>query len=315
MLLRSLFVYVICALALCAEKKPITIDTLMDPPGGRPDFRGEPVWAPDGAHFAYIKGKQIMLYDVAAKTEKELLSLEPLEKAAVAVPESPRFDWQNRRVGESSIEWSGSGKELLISAGGDLFLYHLDGSKWDQLTSTPEPEHDPKLSPDATQVAFRRGHDLYTLDIASRNITRLTEDGAPTLLNGELDWVYPEELDLGTAYWWAPDSKHIAYMQFDTAREMVYPQVSLLGLRAIAEPERYPQAGTPNADVHVGVVPSKGGNTRWMDLGEARGFLIARVHWTPDSSKLAIERLNRVQNQLDLMLADIGTGSARINPA
>jgi dipeptidyl-peptidase-4 len=309
--LRSFFVYVLCALTLCAQKKPITIDTLMEISGGRRDLGGAPVWAPDGAHFAYLKGKQIMLYDVAAKTEKELLSLEPLEKAAVAIPEPTRFDWQNRRVGESSFEWSESGKELLISAGGDLFLYHVEASKWDQLTATPEPEHDPKLSPDATQVAFRRGHDLYTLDIATHGVTRLTEDGGPTLLNGELDWVYPEELNLGTAYWWAPDSKHIAYLQFDTAREMVYPQVSLLGLRAVAEPERYPQAGTPNADVHVGVVPAKGGNTRWMDLGEARGFLIARVHWTPDSSKLAIERLNRVQNQLDLMLADVGAGSAR----
>ena len=143
------------------------------------------------------------------------------------------------------------------------------------------------------------------------SVTRLTEDGSATLLNGEVDWVYPEELDLSTAYWWSPDSKRIAYLQFDIAREFVYPQVSLRGLRAVVEPERYPQAGTPNADVHVGVVPATGGATRWMDLGEARGFLIARVHWTPDSTKLAFERMNRVQNQMDLLLADAGTGAAR----
>ncbi len=309
--LRPILACILCALALNAQKKPITIDTLMETSGSRGDLGGTPVWAPDGARFAYLKGKQIMLYDVAGKTEKELLSLEPLEKAAMPAPEPERFDWQNRRVGENSIEWSESGKELLLSVAGDLFLYHLDSAKWDQLTATPQTERDPKLSPDATQVAFRRGHDLYTLDIASRNVTRLTEDGSSTLLNGELDWVYPEELDLSTAYWWSPDSKHIAYLQFDIAHEMIYPQVSLLGLRAIGEPERYPQAGTPNADVHVGVAPAKGGNTRWMDVGEARGFLIARVYWTPDSSKLAIERLNRVQNQLDLMLADASTGAAR----
>ena len=99
-------------------------------------------------------------------------------------------------------------------------------------------------------------------------------------------------------------------MQFDIAHELVYPQVSLTGLRAVSEPERYPQAGTPNADVHVGVVPASGGATRWMDLGEPRGFLIARVHWTPDSTRLAIERLNRIQNHLDLLLADAGSGSS-----
>jgi dipeptidyl-peptidase-4 len=100
-------------------------------------------------------------------------------------------------------------------------------------------------------------------------------------------------------------------MQFDIAREMTYPQVSLTGLRAIAEPERYPQAGTANADVHVGVVPATGGATRWMDLGETRGFLIPRVHWTPDSTRLAIERMNRVQNHLDLLLADATFGTSR----
>jgi len=252
-----------------------------------------------------------MLYDVAAKQEKELLSLDPLQKAAVPMPEAQRFDWQNRRVSEDSLQWSDSGKELLLSVRGDLFLFTLDSGKWDQLTATAEPEHDPKLSPDGARVAFRRGHDLYSMDLASRQATRLTEDGNPTLLNGELDWVYPEELDLGTAYWWSPDSKHIAYLQLDTAREMIYPQVALAGLRATLEPERYPQAGTPNADVHIGVTPAAGGNTRWMDLGETRGYLIARVYWTPDSSKLAIERFTRVQNELDLTLADASTGAAK----
>ena len=311
--LRSLLVFLACSLGLFAQKKPITLETItqFDRGAGRGAGGGPPVWAPDGKHFASIRGGQVMLYDVAAKQEKELLSLDPLQKAAVPMPEAQRFDWQNRRVSEDSLQWSDSGKELLLSVRGDLFLFTLDSGKYDQLTATAEPEHDPKLSPDGARVAFRRGHDLYSMDLASRQTTRLTEDGNPTLLNGELDWVYPEELDLGTAYWWSPDSKHIAYLQLDTAREMVYPQVALTGLRGIAEPERYPQAGTANADVHIGVIAAAGGNTRWMDLGETRGYLIARVHWTPDSSKLAIERFTRVQNELDLTLADASTGAAK----
>ncbi len=67
------------------------------------------VWAPDGKHFAYFQGDEVRLYDVAAKSEKTLLSLGPLEKAAVPVPEAARFDWQNRRVSEDSLEWSHSG--------------------------------------------------------------------------------------------------------------------------------------------------------------------------------------------------------------
>lgn len=308
MFLRAIALTSLVSVLLFAEKKPVTIDAVIQQ--SREPEKPQTVWSPDGKRFAYIQASEVMLYDVAAKSEKKLLSLGPLEKAAVAVPEPARFDWQNRHVNAESLEWSPSGRQLLLAVRGDLFWFSLESGSWEQLTATPEAEADPKLSPDGTRVAFRRGHDLYTLDIANRELARLTDDGSATLLNGELDWVYPEELDLSTAYWWSPDSKHVAYMQFDIAHEFVYPQASLTGPRAVAEPERYPQAGTPNPDVRVGVVAAKGGATRWMDLGEPRGFLIARVYWTPDSTRLAIERLNRIQNHLDLFLADAGSAEA-----
>jgi dipeptidyl-peptidase-4 len=164
-------------------------------------------------------------------------------------------------------------------------------------------------------VAFRREWDLYTLDIASKRETRLTNGGSDTLRgtlrNGGLDWVYPEELDLGTAYWWSPDSKSIAYLQFDISHEPVYPHEDLRGPRPIYEPQRYPQAGENNPDVRVGVVGARGGSTRWMDVGDTRDeFLIARVGWTPDSRNVYIVRTNRVQNKLDLLLAAAGSGKA-----
>ena len=307
-MLVRLVVFNFIALSLFAQKKPITIDAAMEQ--SHDSETPQIVWAPDGRQFAFFQASDVIVYDVAAKSERTLLSLGPLEKAAVPLPETVRFDWQNRHVSEESLEWSHSGRQLLLAVRGDLFWFSLDSGAWEQLTATPEAERDPKLSPDGARVAFRRGRDLYALEIATRQLSRLTEDGSPTLLNGQTDWVYPEELELSTAFWWSPDSKRIAYMQFDIAHELVYPQVSLTGLRAIAEPERYPQAGTPNADVRVGVISAVGGTTRWMDLGEPRGVLIARVYWTPDSTRLLIERMNRIQNQLDLLLADAGSGTA-----
>lgn len=305
---RAVLLSCLTALALSAQKKPVTIETVIDQ--GREREVPEAVWAPDGKSFAYFQAGEVRAYDLAAKSERTLLALGPLEKNAVRVTEAARYDWQNRHVSSEKMEWSPDGKHLLLAVRGDLFWFTLATGGWEQLTATPEAENDPKLSPDGARVAFRRGHDLYTLDIATRRLSRLTDDGGATLLNGELDWVYPEELNLGTAYWWSPDSKRIAYMQFDTAHEFVYPQVALTGLRGVFEPERYPQAGTPNADVRVGVVAAAGGVTRWMDTGETRGFLISRVYWTPDSTRLAIERMNRVQDHLDLLLTDAGSGAS-----
>ena len=296
---------------LVAEKKPITIESITAKPASS-DTRGPAIWAPDGKRFVYRQEKKIFLYDAAARSAKELLSLDPIEAAAVKEPPAGAFHWQNRRVSEDSIQWSENGKALLLEAGDDLFLWDFDSGKYQQLTATPEAERDPKLSPDGRRVSYRLDYDLYTLDVESRKVTRLTEDGSPTLLNGQLDWVYPEELDLGTAHWWSPDSKSIAFMQFDVSREPIYPHADLLGLRAVYEPQRYPQAGTPNADVRVGVVGAGGGATRWMNLGETRDALIARVQWLPDSSGVAVERLNRVQNKLDLMVADPASGNARV---
>ena len=146
----------------------------------------------------------------------------------------------------------------------------------------------------------------------TKHVRQLTFNGTTTLLNGQLDWVYPEELDLGTATWWSPDSTRIAYLQFDVSREFVYPQTDLLGKRAASEPERYPQAGTPNAQVRLGEVSAEGGETKWIQLGETSDALLARVAWLPDSSRIAAERLNRVQNKLELLFCDPGSGAVNI---
>ena len=160
-------------------------------------------------------------------------------------------------------------------------------------------------------MSFLRGSDLFTIEVATKSVTRLTTDGSATLLNGQLDWVYPEELDLGTAHWWSPDSQSIAYLQFDVSREPVFPQVSLVSSRGVLEPERYPKAGDPNAEVRLGIVSPAGGETKWMNVGDPRGFLLSRVVWSPSSREIMAERLNRVQNKLDLLLVDTATGASK----
>jgi dipeptidyl-peptidase-4 len=304
---------ILLALPLAAQKKPVTIEAITSMRSPRGGLDGPPIWAPDGKAFLHRRGDKVMLYDVAAKNDRELLSIATLTEASATTAAPERFEWENRGVHEDAIQWMPSGQDLLISAGRDLFVWHISNGKYDQLTNTAAEERDPKPSPDGRSVAFRRNHDLYVIDLASRKETRLTTNGSDTLRNAEPDWVYPEELSLGTAYWWSPDSRSIAYLQFDTGREPLYPQVNLRNYRAVFEPERYPQAGDPNADVALGVVPAAGGITRWMDVGSTRyEYLIARVEWMPDGRRLAVERLTRIQDRLDLLAVDSTSGDARV---
>ena len=289
------------------SKKPITIEDVIAQPSPK---LLTPIWAPSGTAFAYIEDGKVYIYDIASRKSRVWFETAPLEKAAKQPAQPQTFGWQNRRVSSDSYQWFPNGKDLLASVNGDIFVVHPNG-KHDQITATEIDEEDPKLSPNGSDVLFRTSSNLYVMDLTTRKSRRLTSDGTQTILNGELDWVYPEELNLGTATWWSPDSKQIAYMQFDVGREFMYPQADLLGKRAVSEPQRYPQAGTPNAEVKVGVVPAQGGETKWMNVGETSNTLLARVAWLPNSSMLAIERLSRVQDQLDLLFCNPVNGSVQ----
>jgi dipeptidyl-peptidase-4 len=306
---RSAAIGIFLAVALLAQKKPITVDAVVNAPSSS---LGTITWAPDGERFVFTERGQISMYEIRSGKERSIIALDKLRDAAVPAPPAPVFDWTNRRVGEHDVQWFADGRRLLIAAAGDLFIVDINKGRFDPLTQTSDVERDPKLSPDNRYVSFRRGPDLYSIEIASKVVTRLTSNGSDTLLNGQADWVYPEELDLDSAHWWSPDSHYIAYLQFDIAHEPIYPQVSLLNARGLLEPERYPKAGDPNAEVRLGIVSVSGGETKWMNLGETRDFLLARVVWSPSSREVMAERLNRVQNKLDLLVADIATGASRV---
>jgi dipeptidyl-peptidase-4 len=299
---------VFCVLPLLGAKKPVTLADMLSQ---QRSFAPSPVWRPDGAAFAYRDHGKVFLYDAPGGKAKEWFDLNALEESTKKASATGQpFNWQNRRVSETSLQWFPNGKDLFVSAGGQLFVVHADG-KSDRLGSATVDAEDPKLSPDGSSVLYRRDFNLYVLTISDGKTTQLTNDGTPTLMNGKLDWVYPEELDLGTASWWSPDSKSIAYFQFNVGKEFVYPQADLLGERAVAEPERYPQAGTPNAKVKLGVVSAAGGPTQWMDLGDTDYTLLARVNWLPDSMTIAVQRLTRVQDRLELLFVDASSGAAR----
>jgi dipeptidyl-peptidase-4 len=310
--MRKLFYAVLVTVAaLGQQKKPVTLESLNEfRASERRSVPSDPIWAPNGKAFLYRQDGKLHLYDLASKQTREIADLRAIESAAQPAPEPERFDWENRRVGEAAIQWSSDGSEVLYEGGGDLFLIHVASGNWEQLTKTAEPERDPKLSPDGKRVAFRRGWDLYSLNLARRGEVRLTANGSETLRNGALDWVYPEELELETAYWWSPDSRSIAYLQFDTSGEPLYPHADLSGTRAVYEPQRYPQVGQNNPSVRLGIVAASGGETQWLEVGDTvHSYLIARAGWTADSGHVYAVRLNRVQNELEFLVYSTKAGA------
>jgi dipeptidyl-peptidase-4 len=317
--LRTFFLCLLLASASLAQQaaspKELTIEQIYAPGGitGRaPEFVR---WSPDGKRVAYVQrddaGKHAQLFALDAATGKSAVLVSE-EKMQSLVP--PLASIKNQitrdeitRYGVAAYQWAPDSKHLLFNAHGQLWYYDLETGT---ATALATGASDPKFSRDGGRVSYLHGHDLYVQELGKRALRRLTRDGGADLLNGEVDWVYKEELDVRSNYFWSPGGGQIAFLQMNESGVPTYPITEFLGDHVTLENTRYPQAGDPNPAVRLGVVSTKGGKLRWIDL-PGGDLYIPRFGWVRDGLLWA-EVLNRAQNQLDLYFADAATGRVRL---
>lgn len=188
-------------------------------------------------------------------------------------------------------------------------------------------------SPDSTKLAFTRDNDLYIVDIASGNETRLTGDGSDVILNGYASWVYYEEIfgrpTKYKAFWWSPDSKKLAFYRFDNSKVPMFPiysafaryeeatsqspKVTALGIGGALSETRYPKAGQANPTVRIGVIEldQHDHGVTWADFDDQLDQYFGPPFWSPDSREFFVPRMPRLQNTLDLYAVNPSDGSKR----
>ncbi|HEV2686884.1 MAG TPA: DPP IV N-terminal domain-containing protein, partial [Actinomycetota bacterium] len=154
--------------------------------------------------------------------------------------------------------------------------------------------------------AFVRDGELWVLDLATRAEQRRTFDAELHLTNGLAEFIAQEELARFRGFWWNNDGTLLAYEQADERHIPPYLIPHWEGDTPEAEEHRYPFAGKENARVRLGVIAAAGGETRWMDLGDAE--YLARVDWHPDG-RLFAQLLDRHQRRLELRAFDVSSGT------
>jgi dipeptidyl-peptidase 4 len=308
------------ATAPTSTAKALTVDRIY---GDGPSLSGRLTkgiaWTADSKQISYFETKgagkeaktELSVMDVATGQRRALLSAEKLE--AVLPPDSEKTTQATGlgRHAPSQYQWAPGGGAILFQGATSLAWFDLKTQASRTLVSGKEGIADPKISPDGRYVSLVRDHNLWLVGVADGKERALTQGGTEEVRKGELDWVYPEELEITTAYWWAPDSSAIAYFQMDESKVAKYPLVDFSSPDGDAEEERYPPAGGANPIVRVFVVPVGGGEARAMDTGENTDIYIPRVNWLTDSKHIAIQRLNRQQTVLDLLIADAASGETR----
>jgi dipeptidyl-peptidase-4 len=241
--------------------------------------------------------------DAETGAKRTLFSAAKLEAAARKLA-GVSADDAKHLAQQKSWNFSPNKKSVVLTIGGDLYLWNLDADTMTRLTSSPGEEEEAAFSPDGRFVSFVRNNNLYIVDVATQRERQLTTDGNDDLLNGILDWVYQEEIfGRGNfhAYWWSPDSARIAYIQLDERPVKRFTVVDHIPLMQKVEVTPYPKAGLPNPRVKLFTVSAGGAAPQEIDTQpySAGEFLIVGVAWSPDN-RLFYQVQNREQTWLDL---------------
>ncbi len=305
--------------AAAAPGKALTVERIYSQPSLSGRLTRGLVWTPDGKALSYFETKgsgkeartELWVMDAASGERRLLVASDKLESILPVDTSRPtQATGLGRRV-PSQYQWAPDGVGILFQGPTALAWLDVKSQTGRTLVSGKATLADPKVSPDGRNVSFVRDHNVWIANLADGKERAVTQAGTEEIRKGELDWVYPEELDIKTAYWWSPDSSAIAYLEMDERKVSQYPLVDFSSPSGEAEMERYPTAGAANPIVRVSVASLSGGEPRAMDTGTETDIYIPRVSWLRDSKHLAIQRLNRTQTALDLLIADRTTGKTR----
>ena len=303
----------VLALAAPAAAQQLTLQRIFT----TGDFSGGafyPQWSDDGRSFVVVEADpQTRASDVWT------VGIDDGKRQRIVQGSSLRAEGQNEPIDVEDITWSADGRRALIYTNSQqVWRARTKGTYyvWDQQAGRLVPlsrgqgwQQFAKLSPDGTRVGFVRDNNLFVVELASGRETQLTRDGSDTVINGTFDWVYEEELGVQDGWRWSPDGKRIAFWRLDQSRVPVQTWVNDMGRYSVPVGLRYPKPGEPNSQVKIGVIDAAGGEPRWMDTGE--GEYLARMEWAESPGELVIQRMNRHQNRIDVLLADAGTGRSR----
>jgi dipeptidyl-peptidase 4 len=317
---KKLFLSVFLAAFVCAvaTAQELTIQSIYGSAsltGRAPDTIE---WSPDGKKVSYFlhqeQGEKADLYyiDVTSGKPAVLVASEKIAamKPPVATSKDDREKDNRARYGVAGYHWAPDSEHLLFDANGQLWYFTLSSGKYVALSAPGESAGDPKFSTDGKQLSYIRNHNLVVKGVDGGAEKTLTSNGDDNLLNAEVDWVYAEELDVRSNYFWSPDSSKILLMQMNQTKVPTYPITDYVPQHPTVYNEKYPKVGDPNPEVQLGVVSAKGGAAKWIHLTDEKDMYIPRFGWVHDGVAWATV-LNRAQNQLDLYFIDVASGKTR----
>ncbi|MDX1905474.1 MAG: S9 family peptidase [Bacteroidia bacterium] len=276
-----------------------------------PDFPDEFRWMQDDQYYSVLDpGKGIYRYSVAN------------DKQLDAVLDFSKLDLGSIKAEDiETYEFSGDERQVLLKTQVTPIYRHSSTEVCliaDRNSGTVRTLHGGKpvslatFSPDGSQIAYVFENNLYAQALAGGDAVQVTQDGLRNhIINGAADWVYEEEFALTSAFAWSPDGTKIAFYRFDESQVQEFSMAVYGSLYPVEQRFKYPKAGEANAIVSIHIYDLAARRTVMCDVGPERDQYIPRILWAAAGS-LGIMRMNRLQNQVDVLLADPATGATRL---
>jgi len=169
------------------------------------------------------------------------------------------------------------------------------------------------FSPDSKKVAYVREGNLYIKDLLTDLVQAVTYDGVMGQnLYGMADALYENSFGMMQAYQWSPDGQYLAFLRFNETAVKSFPISNYDRVYPGVINQRYPKAGemVPDVSVFIYNIKNKILTPVTLDVNPNPNQYITGIKWHPDSKAIYVQRLNRAQTKLDVMSADVKTGTA-----
>ena len=255
----------------------------------------------DGEHYLTLKDNQLQIYSYKTGEQTGIFldgdKLSPKEGDTLRI---------------TSYILSPDEKQILLPAETEEIYRHSSKSHFyiwnvEKETLTSLSHHGkqriPQFSPDGKKVAFVRDNNIFIKDLDNDAETQITHDGKINeIIYGTTDWVYEEEFAFTTAFFWSPDGKYIAFYRFDESRVKEFQMTIYGDLYPQEHTYKYPKAGEDNSLVDILIYDVSAKKTKKVNLGSETDQYIPNILWMPKDNRLAIYRLNRLQNHLEILM-------------
>jgi dipeptidyl-peptidase 4 len=303
---------------LAQQKKQITLEDIYR----HNTFAAKSVsgvnWTKNGQYYTALatdeknKVTDILKFDVTTgQPVSTLIEGEDLKLAGSNTP--IRFDTYAFSPDEQKVLFSTDREQIYRrSSKANYYVYEVKSKNLSQVSKGGKQLYT-SFSPDGKKVAFARDNNLFFVDLATMQETQVTQNGKFNhIINGFADWVYEEEFSFAQAFFWSPDGNRIAFYTFDESQVPEYNMQMWGKLYPQDYKFKYPKAGEANSVVSISVYDLPTGKTTRMDTGAEKDNYIPRVQWTQNSNLLSIQRLNRLQNTLEILHANATTGQSQV---